>query len=174
MFRSRWYVACGTQANCPNSTVRWTSRLRVERPIPAVVAASRRVVPFRTASTARKLRRKWSRCFSSRRESSKVESPSVGFSACSSSKSTGGARDKAGPSLLSSTLGSGSGRIGEKSGARQINGVSRVNWIWARSTRRCPPAAASAHVFQTAASFSAGGQRSPKRATISWTQAASP
>ena len=33
--------AWGTQATCPNSTVRWTSRLRVERPIPAASAASR-------------------------------------------------------------------------------------------------------------------------------------
>src|SRR5207253_2990091 len=39
---------------------------------------------------------------------------------------------------------------------------------------RCPHAPASAHLFQTAASCSEGFQRSPRRATTSWTQAASP
>src|SRR5205823_12809304 len=37
----------------------------------------------------------------------------------------------------------------------------------------CPQAAASAHFFQAAASFSAGDQRSPRRSTISEIVAAS-
>lgn len=82
--------------------------------------------------------------------------------------------DPARSELLSISEGRGSGRMGGESGERQIKGTKRVSWTFARSTSRCPWAAASAHLFQVAASRSACGQRAPRRSTTSSIQAASP
>src|SRR5258708_34455591 len=103
-------------------------------------------------------------------EASKVARRSACWSSVSAFELAEIDDDSAGISLLSKEEGRGSGRMGGESGERQINGVSRVRRTFARSTRRRPRAAASAHLFQTAAAFPAADHGCPKRSTTSWTQ----